>query len=162
MSKIFMALGFVMASSLSFADGKIVYLDQVQLQKNSMVLTTMQQKITIQYESKLASLQTQQEKLNNKLSKAGDDSKEAVKLSNELLQLQEQVNNLQSSQDTAVKQLLSQYFAVERTVLKQMLETQHYDYILNVNSIYMAESVNDVTPTVIKLTDSAYEQKYSH
>lgn len=162
MSKIFIALGFVMASSLSFADSKIVYLDQALLQKNSMVLTTMQQKITTQYDSKLISLQTQQEKLNNKLSKAGDDSKEAVKLSNELLQLQEQVNNLQTSQDTAVKQLLSQYFAVERTVLKHMLETQHYDYILNVNSIYMAESVNDVTPAVIKLTDSAYEQKYSH
>lgn len=162
MSKIFLTIGFAMMSTLSFADSKIVYLDQNQLQKSSPVLITAQQKIVSQYDSKLSELQEQQEKLNAKLSKADTDPKVAAKLSTDLLNLQEQLNNLQTARDSEVQQVLGQYFAVERVVLKKILEEQHYSYILNINSVYMTESVNDVTPTVIKLTDAAYEQKYSH
>lgn len=162
MLKTILAFGFFILSNLSFADNNIVYLDQNLLQQKSVALSNQQKKIATQYEAKLGKLQAQQNVYNSKISQATSDTKAAAQLSAKLLQLQQQMNNLEAERDTKIKQVLTQYFAVEREVLKKILADKHYSYILNINAIYMTESVNDVTPSVLKLTDTAYEQKYSH
>lgn len=135
---------------------EIVYVDQSKIQASSTVLNYYEQSINSKYNKKIQTLEQEQAKLNQDL----NTNKSDKTLISKSLKLQQSLAEITLEKDKKAKEIQTNFFTTEKKVLNKLRQDKNYAYIINADALFAAESANDISASVVKLTDAEYNKTY--
>lgn len=154
-------VGFVLAIVLVAYEcnaQSIVYVDEAYVLDHSVVINAVESTISVNYEKQKKVLLAEQDKI----AKLANNKTSSDKLSAQQLELQEKFDNLNATREMQMKKVRNNYADVQNTVIKNLMTTKKYTYILNRSAMFAAESSNDISAIVVKNSDLLYKKKYKN